>query len=118
MPKFTFNCQCGHTVKKYTSRDKKEIQCDKCNKIMSREIPNLNRPADKREVINPLLNTRWPDDQKKIIKARKLKYYWSVEVPRLVNSGTYSLSTMLEKGWVWIDDNGDLHIHTKPPHER
>jgi hypothetical protein len=85
---------------------------------MKRDMPILNGPADKKEVVDSLTNTRWGDDHRKIIQARKEKYYWSVEVPRMVNSGTYSVQTMFEKGWIWIDDNNEMHIHTKPPKER
>jgi hypothetical protein len=24
----------------------------------------------------------------------------------------------LEQGWVWIDDDGKMHVHSKPPHKR
>jgi len=39
-------------------------------------------------------------------------------VPRLVNSGTYGLDTMLENEWIWVDDNDKIHIYDKPPCDR
>lgn len=118
MPKYNFVCECGHSVKKYTPREKKALPCKKCGGQMERELPILNGPADKKEVIDPVLNLKKSDDHDKIIKARKAKYYWNIEVPRLVQSGVYGIDTMIEKGWVWLDDNGNMHIHNKPPHER
>jgi hypothetical protein len=118
MPKYNFTCECGYSVKKYTPKDRVVLPCPQCDKNMNREMPILNGPPAKREVVNELLNSRWCDDQKQIIQARKEKYYWSIEVPRMVNSGTYTVQTMLEKGWIWIDDNSQMHIHTKPPNER
>ena len=118
MPKYNFKCECGNTATKYAPKDKKHIRCPKCRKDMKRSMPTLNGPCDKKEVVNKLLNSKRIDNQAEIIEARKQKHYWSVEVPKMVNSGIYGLDTMLEKGWVYFDDNGHMHINTTPPSER
>ena len=118
MPKYKYTCECGNSVVKYAPRDKLTLRCKKCKSEMKRELPVLNGPSQKRELVDPVVNTRHIDNQDEIIKARSQKYYWGVEVPKMVNSGKYSIETMIEKGWVWFDDNMQMHIYTKPPHER
>lgn len=118
MPKYTFRCECGHFSIKYTPKNKNVLRCPKCKGTMNREMPTLNGPCDKKELVNPFLNSKRIDNQTEIIEARRLKHYWEVEVPKMVNSGIYGLDTMLEKGWVYFDDNGHMHIYTKPPSER
>lgn len=117
MPKYTFMCHsCGTSVQKYVSASKQSIVCKSCGSDVSRQMPNLSGPAEVREVVNPHTNTKWKKDQKEMVEERKEDYYWSVEVPRFVQ--TYSLETCLEQGWCYIDDEGKVQIHTKPPHKR
>jgi hypothetical protein len=118
MPKYTYRCECGNVATKYAPKEKETIRCSKCRKDMIRDMPVLNGPCDKKELINPFLNHKRIDNQDAIIDARKQKHYWSIEVPKMVNSGVYGIDTMLEKGWIYFDDNMHMHIHTKPPSER
>lgn len=115
MAKRTFTCKCGYTCQKYTN--KKTIPCPDCNSDIAASMPNLNGPATVNEKINDL-GTRWKQDQKTLVKERNEEYYWRVEVPRMVESGQYGIDTMLELGWIWLDDNNKIHIHKKPPHKR
>ena len=94
------------------------IKCANCEAEMNRQLPSLNGPAEVRETIDKLSGVEWKQDQKEILKGRRDDYYWSVEVPRMVNSGKYSAETMLENGWIYIDDKGQVHTHTKPPGRR
>lgn len=118
MPKYTFKCsKCDKSKQTITSVSVKEIDCD-CGAKMSRKLPTLKSLTEVNEVIDNLTGTKWKPDQKQKYKERQAEYYWSVEVPRFVQSGTYSLETMLENGWVYLDDNGRICMHTKPPHKR
>lgn len=116
MPKFTFTCdKCGHSVQKYTSRLKKFVKCDKCGEDAKQQLPKTASP-EVTETVDQYTGKKWKQDQKEMLSARHDEYYWSVEVPRLVQK--YSLETCLEQGWVWVDDSGKIHVHTKPPHKR
>ena len=68
-----------------------------------------------RETVDTYVGTKWKQDQKDLVKERKADYFWEIEVPKKVNSGIYSLQTMLENGWVYVDDKGKLQTRTKPP---
>ena len=85
---------------------------------MARQMPTLNGPTTVHEVPDKRSGAKWLDDHERMIQDRKLKYFWEVEVPRMVASGTYTMETLLENGWVWFDDNKQMHIHTKPVHMR
>jgi hypothetical protein len=82
---------------------------------MTKQFPNI-LSTQVSETVNKYTNTKNKQDQKSIIEERKQDHYWSVEVPRLVQK--YSLKICLEQGWVWEDDNGKVHTHTKPPGKR
>ena len=82
---------------------------------MIRQLPNLSSETEVREVIDPLTNRKWQQDQKELIKARRDQHYWEVEVPRLVQ--THSLETCLEQQWLKYNDKGELVIN-KPPSKR
>ena len=118
MPKYTFECQCGHVIQKYVNRSTSEIECLECGKQMPRRLPTLSGPADVNETIDSYTNTVHKQDHKEQVQKRRDEYYWKVEVPRLVNSGTYSVETMIEMGWIYLDEKGDIRTHTKPPHKR
>lgn len=116
MPKFTFLCEkCKHSVQKFKPITTKTIKCEKCGEDAHRQLPKLANP-EVRETVDKHTGKKWKQDQKAMLAERRDEYYWSVEVPRLVSK--YSLETCLEQGWVWVDDDGKLHIHTKPPHKR
>ncbi len=119
MPKYTFKCSLGHEVQKYTSSKIKSFHCEHntCSAVMERQPPKL-QPADVEETIDKFFNIKQRPDQGEIVQQRRDEYYWTVEVPRLVNSGTYSTETMLEMGWVYIDDKRQIQICTTPPHKR
>lgn len=115
MPKYTFTCECGHSTQQITSISTKEIACSTCGKSMSRSLPKLSGKANVTEVVDSHTNVKWGDDHVKEIDDRKRTFYWEVEVPRMVNSGTYSIETMLENRWVYFDDKGKLITRTRPP---
>lgn len=119
MPKYTFKCNLGHTTQKITSSSVVFIPCieDNCKSTMSRQMPNV-LPPNVTEVVDKYTGITHIDGQKDIISERKEEYYWTVEVPRMVNSGTYSLETMLENGWIWVDDAGKINVNNKPPSKR
>jgi len=85
---------------------------------MHKQFPTLNGPANVREVIDKHTGITWIDDQQQMVKDRKDNYYWSVEVPRFVASGVYSLETMLENSWIRVDDAGKIHVNNVPPNKR
>jgi hypothetical protein len=85
---------------------------------MDRQMPSLNGPANVREVIDKNTGITWTDGQQDMVKERREEYYWTIEVPRFVSSGTYSLKTMLENQWITVDDAGKIHINNKPPNKR
>ena len=120
MPKYTFKCSLGHTIQKFTPKNVQAFPCEQefCSAVMEKQLPTLNGPSNVTEVIDKNSGITHRRDQKEEVKARREEYYWTVEVPRFVASGTYSLETMLENGWVWVDDNLQVHINTVPPHRR
>lgn len=119
MAKYRYICpRCNNTVQRIATLSSPAIACKVCNTNMDRQFPTLNGPSSVTEVINKYTGTTWRPNQKEEVKQRRDEYYWSVEVPRFVNSGVYSMETMLENGWIWLDDNGQIHTHTKPPNTR
>ena len=90
-------------------------ECPSCKSKMNRQLPNLGGSAEVREVVDSHTGVKWHEDQAKVINDRKRTYFWSVEVPRMVNSGVYAIETMLENKWVYYDERGTLITRTKPP---
>jgi hypothetical protein len=118
MPKYSFKCDaCERVVKRYVKSTVLEAECE-CGAVMRRLLPNLNGASEVTETVNPTTGMRWKQDQQEMIKERRDDYFWKVEVPRLVNSGTYSMETILERGWIYFDDARRMHIYTKPPQKR
>jgi ribosomal protein S27E len=114
VPKYTFKCPgCQSTISAYTS-SLTEIDCS-CGLKMDKQLPTLSGKAQVTEVVDKMAGKSWKQDQKEILTERKADYFWSVEVPRFVDSGTYSLETMLENKWVYYDERGDLQTRNKPP---
>lgn len=115
MPKYTFECpHCESLEQKITDISVKEIKCHHCGKQMVRQMPIL-KGIKTTEVIDKYTNKKHVSDHKEQIKERKEDYYWSVEVPKLVNSGIYELGTMLQQGWVYFNEKNELVTRTKPP---
>jgi hypothetical protein len=85
---------------------------------MEIQLPTLVGASEVRETVNAGTGVRWKQDQPDMIKQRHDEYFWSHEVPRLVASGTYSVQTMVEQGWIWFDDNKQMQVYAKPPHRR
>jgi hypothetical protein len=81
--------------------------------MAERLLPNIGA-AKSTETVDKLFNKKHISDQKNAIKERKLDYYWEVEVPNMVNSGVYSIETMLEQNWVFYNEKGDLITRNKP----
>lgn len=115
MPKYTYECESCHTkIQKFASIKDKTQVCPECEAVMHRQMPNIKAPRVN-ETVDKYSNKKHFGDQKEILKERKLDYYWKHEVPKMVESGVYGLDTMLEKGWVYYDEKGDLVTRTKPP---
>jgi hypothetical protein len=78
----------------------------------------MNGPVTTYEDPDGQSGRKWLPDHNNVITERKRKYYYEVEVPRMVASGQYSVETMLGENWIWLDDDGKIHVHTKPPEMR
>lgn len=117
MPKYTFTCHnCGESKQQLiTDLSIKEFPCSNCDSAMIRQMPTLSGKAGVTETVDTHTNVKWGDDHIKSMEDRKREHYWEVEVPRMVNSGTYSVMTMLENKWVYFDDKGQLVTRTRPP---
>lgn len=114
MPKYTFKCdKCNAEKQQYVSVKTKQCLCE-CGNTMYRQLPNIGG-TQVNELQDKYSNRTLVQDHKEILTERKVDYYWSVEVPNMVNSGTYELETMLERDWVYYDEKGNLVTRTKPP---
>lgn len=112
MARYNFTCtKCGNKKTLYASPKVKQVDCDNCKSSMDRDMPNIGG-QEVRETIDTLTNTKWKQDQKELLKKRKEEYFWTVEVPRLVQ--TYSLQTCLEEGWLVYNEKGELVIGKAP----
>ena len=121
MPKYTFKCNnssCNSEQQLLVNGLTTKVICAVCGNDAFRQMPTLNGPSEVRETINNYTGTTWRKDQKEILTERQENYLWEVEIPRKVASGTYTTETMLELGWVYVDDDGKIQAHTKPPHKR
>ncbi len=112
MAKYNFGCECGKSNVLYTSFDA-VIFCE-CGLKMEPSLPTI-APITVTEKVDKNSNTNWIKDQKEVLTARSEEYFWSVEVPRFVESGIYSLETMLERGWIYKDAKGQYQTRTRPP---
>jgi hypothetical protein len=118
MPAYTFKCENDHSQQQITTTKIKTIPCPSCGEPATRQLPKLAGPADTEEVINKYTGVKWRDDQRDQVKERNDKYYWEVEVPRFVQSGIYTVETMLENGWIILEDSGTVTVQNKPPSAR
>jgi hypothetical protein len=118
MPKYSFKCTaCDNIDHEFVSVFKKESYCKVCDAISTRLPPRIKSPTVN-ETISKYTNTKNMKDQSDIILERSEDHYWRVEVPKLVDSGKYSLQTMKDKGWVELDGKGGYTINRKPPYKR
>jgi len=116
MAKYKFKClSCEKEQMCYGNLADMAPKC--CNKNMEMQMPNLVSQQTT-EVVDSYTNKSWVENQPKMIEERSTDYFWSVEVPRLVQSGIYALETMLENDWVYFDDKNEMQINTKPPNKR
>ena len=119
MPKYTFKCNnCNNQIDKYVSSKTRTSLCSECGSNMSRKLPTLSGKSEVKETVDSYTGIVHQEDQRELIEKRSDEFYWSVEVPRLVNSGTYTVETMLELGWIYIDDKDQVQINNTPPHRR
>lgn len=115
MPKYIFKCtNCGEEKTQYAPASVESFPCGNCDSSMCRQLPNITG-QEVRETVDPILNTKWKQDHKEIIRDRHDDHYWEVEVPRLVQK--YSLETCLEQGWLVYNEKNELVIN-KPPRKR
>ena len=118
MARFTFKCQqCNHTTQITSLQVKRTVLCRKCKIPMSRMLPIIHG-TDKQEIVDKYTGITQKPDQRELVDERRAKYYWEHEVPKMVASGVYSIETMLENGWIWVDDNNQIQVHNKPPGKR
>jgi len=80
---------------------------------MTRQFPNSGSQKVT-EVVDSFTNVCREEDEQKKNKDRRTEYFWEHEVPRLVQSGIYTTQTMLEEGWVTINDKGEMVINKAP----
>ena len=114
MAKYRFQCEkCSTIVERYASVKTETLPCKECDGVAKRLFPNLGSQKVT-EVVDPFLNIRHEDDQKKQLENRRIEHFWSVEVPRFVDSGVYSIETMLSEGWVVYNEKGELVVGTGP----
>ncbi len=116
MPKYTFACSCGYSKQQITSSTTKTVKCPDCGQEANRQMPKLSGQVEVRETVDQF-GTVWKKDQTKMLEDRMREHFWQHEVPKMVESGIYEMSTMLENGWVYFDDKGQLHTRTAPPNK-
>jgi hypothetical protein len=114
MAKYTFHCEkCDSSKQRFTSASVKEVVCD-CGGTMHRQMPNiaLQRVT---ETVDSYTGVTRDQDHDDLTKNRRDDHYWTVEVPRLIE--TCSIETSLENGWLVYNEKGELVIN-KPPGKR
>ena len=113
MAKYRFICnKCNTEDTRYAPSSVSSLPCSKCDGTMDRQMPNVDTPVQVNEVIDPLTNKKWQQNQEEMLKERRDQHYWEVEVPRLVK--THSIETCLEQGWLVYNDKGELEIGKAP----
>jgi hypothetical protein len=110
MAKYTFTCDnCLNSEEKYASVSTESTTCSKCGKSTRRELPMIGSKKVT-EKVDDFLNIRHEEDHKKQLEDRRTEFFWNVEVPRFIESGTYSLETCLSEGWLVYNEKGELVI--------
>ena len=117
MAKFTYKCKdCDKIMNIYGSAKCRSFLCE-CGGSMEFQMPKTSNSTTY-EKPNKESSTKWIEDHQQVIKSRKEKYFWQVEVPRLVASGIYSKESMLQNGWITITEEGKIVVNTVPPSQR
>ncbi len=110
MAKYRFQCEkCGTIALCYASVETEVLSCRACGADAKRLFPNIGSKKVT-EKVDTFLNVRQEEDHKKQLEDRRTEYFWEVEVPRFVQSGTYSMETMLAEGWLVYNEKGELVI--------
>ena len=110
MAKYRFQCEkCSTVVERYVAVSVETLPCKECGSLSKRLFPNIGSKKVT-EVVDPFLNVRQEEDHKKQLEDRRTEYFWEVEVPRFVQSGVYSMETMLAEGWLVYNEKGELEI--------
>lgn len=108
MAKYRFHCeQCNIAFERYASVSTEVLPCSVCEGEAKRLFPNISS-KQVTETVDPFLNIRHEEDQRKQLENRRIEHFWEVEVPRLIQ--TYSTQTCLEEGWLVYNEKGELVI--------
>jgi hypothetical protein len=117
MARYTFICpKCASTVQTYVPSSCFDVKCA-CGADMVRQIPKISKPTV-HEVLDKRGGKQLIENSKEELTARKEKYYWEVEIPRLVQSGIYTMETMVTNGWITMLEDKTFVINKKPPSQR
>lgn len=110
MAKYRFQCEkCSAVVEQYASVKTEALPCKECDGTAKRLFPNIGSQKVT-EIVDPFLNIRHEEDQRKQLENRRIEHFWEVEVPRFVQSGVYSMETMLAEGWLVYNEKNELVI--------
>ena len=116
MPKYKFICnKCKIEDDKVVPVAWNTIPCN-CGGALVKQLPVLKKTVTK-ERVDVDRKIDWIDNQEEIMKERSTEHFWKIEVPRLVQSGEYSIKHMMENGWIYKDENGKIQINTVPPNK-
>ena len=108
MAKYRFQCEkCSTVIERYASVETEAVSCKKCGADAKRLFPNIGS-KQVTELVDPFLNVRHEEDNRKRLEDRRIEHFWDVEVPRLIQ--TYSTETCLEEGWLKYNEKGELVI--------
>jgi hypothetical protein len=114
MAKYRYQCEdCSIVFERYTSVSIEALPCKECGAKAKRLFPNIGSKKVT-ETVDSFTNIRHEEDNRKNIENRRLEHFWSVEVPRFVQSGIYSTETMLAEGWIVYDEKQELVVAKGP----
>lgn len=117
MARYTFICPtCMSTAQTYVPSTCLSVTCS-CGEEMIRQIPKVSKPTV-HETPDKHSGKKLLENHAEEMRARKEKYFWEVEVPRLVQSGTYTMETMVGNQWITMLDDKTFTVNTKPPSQR
>lgn len=101
------------SLTKYVPHLVRDILCS-CGGTSNRQFPNIAQ-QQVNETVDTFTGTKRDQNHVENMKERRDEHYWSVEVPRLIQ--TMSTETCLEQGWLVYNEKGELVIN-KPPSKR
>lgn len=114
MPKYIFKCEkCEQLLEKFVPKLVKDIPCS-CGSNAYRQLPNIAQ-QQVNETVDTYTGVKRDQNHVENIKERRDEHYWTVEVPRLIQ--TMSTETCIEQQWLVYNDKGELVIN-KPPSKR